>query len=97
VLATGDRFWFDPETLELRDRDKLPGMWQREHAQLALPGAQRGDFPQYVLSGAPLSRPAWERLMAALVLAFLGSLLWLLVEWRTAWRYTSEQTTAASH
>jgi len=91
VLATGDRFWFDPDTLGRLDRDMLPGCWAPEYASL---GNMR---PGYNFDlGWPLTQRGYERLMRVLMLVFLLSLLYLAVQWRQAWRYIAGATTVDS-
>jgi hypothetical protein len=96
VTASGDRYWFDPETLEQTGRDRLPGHWEPEYAVLAATRS-RSDYPAYGDDvGVPLTRAGYERLMRGLMLVFLASLTVLAVRWRKPWKYISEATTAAS-
>jgi hypothetical protein len=87
----GDRFWFDPDTLEPAGQDKLPGNWEPEYAQLS---QFPGPFSPYF--GTPLSERGYNRLMQAAMLVFLASLLGLSLLWRPRWKSTSAATTADS-
>lgn len=91
LTSSGDRFWLDPETTALKRRDKLPGVWRAEYACLGDPR------PDYNFErGYPVSKQQYELLMRSLVIIFLGSLLYLAVQWRQAWKFIAAATTGAS-
>jgi hypothetical protein len=97
LLPTGERFWFDPQSLEARGQDKLPGVWEREYGQVSLQLARR-EFPQYSQAGGwPLTEEGYLRLMRVLTVIFIGSLLWLTLELIGTWKFTSARTTADSN
>jgi len=89
LLATGDRFWFDPQTLAPAGRDKLPGDWRLEYGEVGYSG------PNYKLEqGWPLSEDGYQRVQGALMVVLLASLLGLTLLGRRAWKSTSATTTA---
>ncbi len=91
LLSDGRRFWLDPQTLKLERQDQLPGVWQAEYACL---GDARADYN--FERGYPLTKGQYQLLMRSLVVVFLGSLLYLAVRWRYAWKFIAAATTEAS-
>lgn len=91
LLSDGRRFWFDPATLELAGQDRLPGYWKREYASY---GSRLGRYG--LRTGFGLSEAGYQRLLRALMLVFLASLLWLAWLWRGPWKYTLAATTGDS-
>lgn len=90
LLATGDRFWFDPQTLDPAGHDKLPGDWRYEYGEIM-------DGPRYSLyRGLPLSEGGYQRIMGGLMLVLLAALIGLTLLGRHIWKSTSATTTAAS-
>jgi hypothetical protein len=91
VLPTGERYWFDTQQVKLHSQDKLPGVWEAEYACLGDPR------PDYSFDrGVPLAKWQYQLLLRCLVVVFLGSLLYLAVQWRQAWKYIAVATTVAS-
>ncbi|MBN2083507.1 hypothetical protein JW859_15025 [bacterium] len=91
VLANGERFWYDAQTLQRLDQDILPGEWRMEYAALAFNSMEYS--PDL---GWPLSKAAHDRLAALQMVLFLLSLLVLATAGRKAWKFTSAATTADS-
>jgi hypothetical protein len=90
LTSSGRRFWFDPLTLQQQQPDKLPGVWLAEYACLGDPR------PDYSFDrGYPLTQGQYQFLLRSLVIIFLGSLLYLAVQWRHAWRFIAAATTGA--
>jgi len=95
ILATGDRFWFDPVTLKQLRHDKLAGSWEREYASVF--AAASKEYPYYAEgTGLALTERGYQRLMRGLAVTFIASLIWLGLELIRAWRSTSGRTTAAT-
>jgi len=91
VTASGQRYWFNPQSLASAGQDQLPGCWLPEHAEI---GNLR---PGYNFDlGVPLTHAGYERLMRVLMIVFLLSLVWRAIQWRMAWKYTLAATTAGS-
>lgn len=91
LLSSGERYWFDIDKAELVRQDKLDGVWQAEY------GCFGDTRPDYSFDrGYPLTKGQYQLLMRCLVVVFLGSLLYLAVQWRQAWKYIAGATTAAS-
>jgi len=91
VLASGDRFWYDAQSLQLLDQDVLPGEWRMEYAALAFNSMEHS--PDL---GWPLSKAAYDRLAALQMVLLLVSLLVLATAGRKAWKFTSAATIADS-
>lgn len=91
VLASGERFWFDPQSLAMTKTEKLPGVWEFEYAEIGYTGKGYSFY-----RGSPLTKNAYERIIGGLMVVFLGSLLGLGLAWRSTWRSTAEATTEAS-
>jgi hypothetical protein len=89
ALADGSLLYYDAQTLEPLHEEQLPGEWRQEYAALSLAA-----LPHSPDLGWPLSRAAYQRLMALLMVVFIGSLLVLVTAGRKAWKYTSAATTA---
>lgn len=89
ALADGELLHFDAMTLKPLDTTQLPGEWRQEYAALSLAA-----LPYSPELGWPLSKVAYRRLMALLMVVFIASLLVLVTEWRKAWKFTSAATTA---
>jgi hypothetical protein len=89
LLSDGRRYWFDPQSLDPLGEDKLEGYWEREYASA---GNVLGRFG--LRTGFGFSKSGHDRVMRALMIVFLASLLGLAWMWRTPWKYTSATTTA---
>jgi hypothetical protein len=89
ALADGSLLYYDAQTLQALHAEQLPGEWRQEYAALSLAA-----LPHSPDLGWPLSRAAYRRLMALLMVVFIGSLLVLVTAGRKAWKYTSAATTA---
>jgi hypothetical protein len=92
VLSSGERFWFDIQQAKLARKDKLPGVWDAEYACLGDPRREYS-FDR----GYPLTKAQYQLVLRCLVVVFLGSLLYLAVQWRQAWKYIAAATTGASN
>jgi len=88
LLATGERFWFDPLSLKQLKHERLPGVWEREYAAIT-----RIRFLRGTDRGWPLTKGQYVSLMRITMVVFLGSLLWLATRWRQAWRFIAAPTT----
>jgi len=96
LLPTGDRYWFDPQSLERKGHDKLPGEWEREYAIVGFVPATK-DYPGYPEgSGWGLTEHGYNNVMLGLRLTFIASLVWLALELLLTWKSTSARTTAAT-
>lgn len=89
LQSNGMRYWFDPDTLEAAGSDKLPGVWEPEYAAFDLRPGRHSHF-----LGEPLTKAQYNRVMRAIMLVFLVSLLGLAMLWRPQWKSTSALTTA---
>lgn len=97
VRPSGERDWYDPESLALLAEEKLPGDWEREFGAITLAPETGRDYLNYsTYGGWALTEAAYKRIQRGLLLVMLGGLLVLVCLWRTPWRFISAATTAAS-